>query len=283
VFLLNFAIRNLLPGRCFRPAGKPVHKGHKRTMNFQHCTRLLAAAAVALIGFFAPDATSQSSHAREKLAAYSEPFAQRFGLAKPEVELAADGPLQAIEIGPGRFTYGTPSNPRILLCDVKLYVSSSIPIQLPLSGEMGSFELAGRRSHFFIADDVGAKKWQRLSIEDRRYFGRRESDFSQLAAIATPDVQPGTRGSLMTLHYRSFVRDVFPGLHFVEIGIPCRWIEQYESRYPAAEIWLKRIGGKDYREITSPFMDPDDFVKLPIPAELMRRAKPLLDAAKSTK
>lgn len=262
---------------------KAVHKGHKRTMNSLHYTRLLAATAVALIAFFAPDAKSQTSDARDKLAAYSEPFARRFGLAKPEIELAADGPLQAIEIGPGRFTYGTPSNPRILLCDVKLYLTSSIPVQLPLSGQMGSFELAGARSHFFIADDVGAKKWQRLSIEDRRYFGRRESAFSQLAAIATPDAQPGTRGSHMSLHYRSFVRDVFPGVHFVEIGIPCRWIEQYESRYPAAEIWLKRIGRKDYREITNTFMDPDDFLKLPIPAELMRRAKPLLDAVKRTK
>jgi len=251
-------------------------------MNFPHPTIRLVV-AVALMAFFAPDAKSQTSHAREKLAAYSEPFAQRFGLAKPEIELAADGPLQAIEIGPGRYTYATPSNPNVLRCDVKLYVSSSIPIQLPLSAELGSRELAGRRSHFFIADDIGAKKWQRLSIEDRRHFARRESAFIQLAAIATPDAQPGTRGSHTTIPYQSFVRDVFAGLHFVEVSIPCRWIEEYESRYPAAEIWLKRIGGKDYREITNTFMDPDDFLKFAIPAELMRRAKPLLDAVKRTK
>jgi len=273
----------LISEPCLGTAGKAVHKGHKRTMNFLHCTRLLAITAVALIAFFAPDGKSQPSDARDKLAAYSGPFAQRFGLAKPEIELAADGPLQAIEIGPGRFTYGTASNPRVLLCDVKLYLSSSIPVQLPLSGELGSRELAGTRPHFFIADDIGSKKWQRLSIEDRRHFARREIAFFQLAAIATPDAQPGTRGSHMSIVYQSFVRDVFPGLLFVEVRIPCRWIEEYGSRYPAAEIWLKRIGGKDYSQITNTFMDPDDFLKFPIPPELMRRAKPLLDAVKGTK
>jgi hypothetical protein len=249
----------------------------------RHSASWLATGTAGLLAVVAVTAQSQPATQRENLVAYTEAFAKRFALEKSEIQLSNGSLFQAVEIVPGRRAVGVVSTSTILVCELRLYVPSSLEIQLPLPGEMGSIELAGSRSHFFIADDIGAKKWQRLGIDDRRHFARRQTAFSQLAVIATPGTKPGTRGSFMTLLCRSFVREVFPQINFLEVGIPCQWVTEFDKKYLEVEIWLKRAGRKDYREIANTFIDPEDFIRLHIPPELMRRAKPVLEATQRAK
>jgi hypothetical protein len=135
---------------------------------------------------------------------------------------------------------------------------------LPSSDESGSQEPASPASHFFLADDAGSKRWQRLSEADRRHFGSRQMRTYQLAAVVTPDYRPGTHGAFASAPYRSFMRDIFPDVTYVHLGLPCHWITDFGSKYTAIQVWLKRKGAPDL---------------LDVPSELLSKAK----AAMSTR
>lgn len=208
------------------------------------------------------------SLAAGRFTAYSTSFGKRFAIPEPQISMA-DGPLHAIEIIP---TSTEPARSR--WCEAKLYVDSALKIELPAPDQSGSEEPTNLGSHFFLADDVGSKRWQRLSETDRRHFGRHQMSGYQLAAVATPDYRPGGQGAFASTPYRSFLREMFPGITYLHIGVPCRWIADFESKYPAIQVWLKRSGAADYRDLrTRGEMDPKDFIKLDVPSELARKAK----------
>ena len=115
---------------------------------------------------------------------------------------------------------------------------------------------------------------QRLPLEDRRHFGRLESVGNVLAALATPGAKPGSQGSFASAPYQAYLREIFPGITYIHILFPCRWIADFEVKYPGVQIWLERIGGPDHRDPKfGPYMDPRNFLQLDVPNELFRKLK----------
>jgi hypothetical protein len=239
-------------------------------------TTLLGAAfgAVFAVSCGLAFAQGTSLQSGTRYTAYTSSFAKRFALPEAEVTIPGDGPLYALEIVPI-----SPNPARSLWCDAKLYIDPALPVKLPSSDQSWSREVTNRREHFFFTDDVGAARWQKLAIEDRRHFSRHQSSGNLLAAVATPGARPGSQGSFASAPYHAFLREIFFGVTYVHIEFPCRWIADFETKYPAMQIWLERVGGANYRDpSTGGMMQPKDFIQLDVPSELVRRMKAAITA-----
>ena len=213
-------------------------------------------------------AVAQTENLGERLAAYSASFAKRFALPEPQIPLPDGDGLHAIELISARTISQSP------WCEAKLYIDSALPIAFPSADQAGSQEVTNGNQHFFLARDAGAKRWQRYSETDRRHFRARQMSVYQLAAIATPDYSPPNQGSLFGAPYRAFMREMFPGITYIHLGVPCRWFSDFGTRYPAAQILLMRSGGPDYKDPKyGGQLQPEHFVKFDVPIELLHKMK----------
>ena len=227
--------------------------------------RFAVALTIAIFGIAIGSATSIAT-AGERVAAYSPGFAKRFALKDAQISLAEGGALYAIELTPRRIDSSR-------WCDVKLYLDSAMPIQMPSSDQSGSQAVTNLNEHFFLADDAGSKRWQQIAESDRRHFGRHQMSGYRLAAVVAPGHSPSGFGGMASAPYRGYLRDMFPGVTYVHLGVPCRWFGDVEANDPPGQIWLKRLAVANRDDLTTRGFNPKDFVVIDVPSELLRRAK----------
>ncbi len=195
---------------------------------------------------------------------YTKEFAQRFALPEPEPGWEPGDGLLAVEFrlepipGPRGF-YG---------CNFKLYIEGKLDIAFPEPGLSGSSELYTSRTHSFIARD---KNQPDILEVDRRAHFARQTAFLQLSAFATDDYEPGKRGSLLSSGPREFVRDLFPGVHYMDAH-NCSFARWLSHRETTVKVWVKKSTGKDYRRDLA--QDPNDFYQFTLPPALIAKARP---------
>ena len=195
-----------------------------------------------------------------KVSAYSKAFAKRFGLTEGASDFELSGGIQAIqfsmEMGPKFAPY--------YLCKFKVYLDSSLPIAYPLAGVSGSRDLVQMPEHFIYYDGniyLGQKRWLSLGAEDRRYFSEQDK-FRNRAALASPDVQLPTRGYWAGVVYDSFYQELFPGITYIKFDSNCGSLAD-GAKSERIQLWIERVGGKDYSRIVYP--DSADFLKFDLP------------------
>lgn len=195
---------------------------------------------------------------------YTKEFAKRFALPEPEPGWEPGEGLLAVEFR----VQPIPGGRGLYDCDFKLYLDSKFDIAFPEPGLSSSSELYTYRTHSFISREKGAPD---ISQPDRRAHGERQRAFGQLAAIATSDYVMGKRGALTSSPLLEFVRDLFPGVNYVQAS-DCMfafWLSHRESDLKA---WVKKSTGKDYTRTTE--RDPNDFYQFPLPPALIAKARP---------
>ena len=195
---------------------------------------------------------------------YTKEFAKRFALPEPEPGWEPGEGLLAVEFR----VRPIPDSKGLHNCDFKLYVDSRLDIAFPEPGLSGSSDLYTSRTHSFIAR---GKNEPDIPEADRRARGERQRAFGQLAAIATSDYVMGKRGALTSSPLREFVRDLFPGVNYVQASecMFAYWLSLRESDF---KVWVKKSNGKDYTRTAE--RDPNDFYQFPLPAALISKVRP---------
>ncbi len=160
-----------------------------------------------------------------------------------------------------------PGGRGLYACDFKLYIDSSLDIAFPEPGMSGSSELYTHRTHSFIRR---GKNEPDIQDADRRAHGERQRAFGQLAAVATSDYVIGKIGALTSSPILEFVRDLFPGLNYVQAS-DCMFAFWLSRRESDLKVWVKKSTGKDYTRTTA--RDPNDFYQFPLPPALIAKAR----------
>lgn len=198
---------------------------------------------------------------------YTKEFAQRFALPAPEPGWEPSEGLLAVEfrVRPISGSEG------LYNCDFKLYIDSRLDIAFPEPGPSGSSRLYTDLTHPFIARGKDVPK---ISEADRRARFERQSAFFQLSAFATDDYEPGKRGALISSGPQEFVRNLFPGVHYMDSD-NCSFAKWLSHRATGVKVWVKRAGGEDYRRDLP--QDPNDFYQFTLPPALLSNAQPWAD------
>jgi len=199
------------------------------------------------------------------LTAYSREFAQRFALDTPAKDLELAAPLQALEFRVERSRWRADLNE----CLLSIYIDSRLPLYFPNAGPSGMQSISLGQNHFFTHASKGRDHWLKLSLDDRRHLGDIQRPFNRNAAFSTADYNaPDRRGSFFDVGYREFQRELFPGVHYIQLDIGCHVPRWFGSR-PSTLLWLKRQGGKDYSRIAN--FDPNEFERLELPRVFVER------------
>ncbi|MBW7900128.1 MAG: hypothetical protein H3C26_01505 [Rhodocyclaceae bacterium] len=197
-----------------------------------------------------------------RVLAYSKEMAQRFGLPAPREGWETQPPLHAVEYR------AEPPLPwaKVHGCAYKLYLDSQLPLAFGDSGPAGDFRLYVSAQHFFAQD------WDNPSSRDAKIaLSEKVGGFGRLALVATLDYAPDTRGAStdVGVSQAEYVRELLPGLTYLKLRGSCGMMS-WEKRVDTVQLWLKKANSKDYRKRLVP--DPDDFIKLPLPSALYRKA-----------
>lgn len=236
----------------------------------------LFAMAMGLAALWAPGAIGQPTpHPAEPPAppipieqmrafGYTKAFAERFALPPPEPGWEPGDGLLAVEF----VVRPIPGGSGLYTCGFKLYIDGDLDIAFPEPGLSGANELYTSRTHPFIARRKGERD---VSEADRLAHGERQRAFGQLAAIATSDYEMGKRGALTSSPLLEFVRDLFPGVHYVEAS-DCMFAFWLSRRESDLKIWVKKSSGRDYTRTV--IGDPSDFYQFPLPPALIAKARP---------
>ena len=212
--------------------------------------------SLSLISFRA-HAEDSEKYQSEKVHAYTKVFAKRFALPEPSIEIQPNGGLQAIEFSIEKMRGAEGS----YWCVLKTYLDSSLPIAYPLNASSGSRSLIEQPEHFVFDNNAANQRWLSLSGEDRLHFGS-QNTFGRRAALASPDLDWPKKGYWGGLLYDAFYRELFAGVSYIKFGAPCGAFVAGEKTGPV-QLWIERVGGKDYARIIKP--DPEDFLKLDLP------------------
>jgi hypothetical protein len=251
------------------------HTRIKRSVSTEAVQGLFAM-AVGLAVLWAPGAIGQPApHPAEPPAppipieqmrafGYTKAFAERFALPEPQPGWEPGEGLLAVEF----VVRSIPGGKGFYHCDFKLYIDGRLDIAFPEPGLSGANELYTSRTHPFIARDKGERE---IPVADRLAHGERQRAFGQLAAIATSDYEMGKRGALMSSPLLEFVRDLFPGVHYVQSS-GCMFAFWLSRRESDLKVWVKKSSGKDYTRTAD--RDPNDFYHFPLPPALIAKAKP---------
>ena len=204
--------------------------------------------------------------------AYTKEFANRFALPEPEPGWEPGEGLLAVEFRvlriPGERLYGVPAGQSVYRCDFKLYIDGRLDIAFPEPGLSGSSKLYTDLTHSFIAREKGVPD---IPEADRRAHFARQTAFLQLSAFATDDYEPSKRGALLSSGPREFVRDLFPGVHYMDAH-NCSFARWLSHRETTVKVWVKKSTGKDYRRDLA--QDPNDFYQFTLPPALIAKARP---------
>jgi hypothetical protein len=162
---------------------------------------------------------------------YTKAFAERFALPPPEPGWEPGDGLLAVEF----VVRPIPGGSGLYTCKFKLYIDGRLDIAFPEPGLSGANELYTSRTHPFIAR---GKAEREIPAADRLAHGERQRAFGQLAAIATSDYEMGKRGALTSSPLLEFVRDLFPGVHYVEAS-DCMFAFWLSRRESDLKVWVK--------------------------------------------
>jgi hypothetical protein len=195
---------------------------------------------------------------------YTKEFAQRFALPEPEPGWEPGEGLLAVEFS----VRPIPGGAGLYNCDFKLYIDSSLDIAFPEPGLSGSSRLYTDLTHPFIARGKGVPD---ISPEDARAHFARQSAFLQLSAFATDDYEGGKRGAFMSSGPLEFVRELFPGVHYMD-SRNCAFARWLSRRETGVKVWVKKSSGKDYRRDLA--QDPNDFYQFRLAPALIAKARP---------
>jgi len=196
--------------------------------------------------------------------AYSKAFAKRFGLLDPSPEVEMTEGVEAIEfrVESGR-QRGT-----LFRCKLRVYLRTGLPIAYPKEGGSASRDALLLPEHFFLNKNEQNKRWLALSPEDRVHF-KNQDTFIRNAGLASPDFDPPKAGYWRDLNYDGFYRDVFPGIEYIRLDSDCGAFADIKKNR-AVQLWLKREGGRDYRQTV--FQDPGDFLKFSLSSAFLASA-----------
>ncbi len=70
------------------------------------------------------------------------------------------------------------------------------------------------------------------------------------------------------MYYEEYHRELFPRVAYTKLDMACV-TAQWGERYPSVQVWLKKVGAKDYRYQTR--IDSDDFLKFPVPDSFFKK------------
>lgn len=200
--------------------------------------------------------------------AYTKEFAKRFALPDPEPGTEPEGGMQAME-----FAVEPSPNAPYYYCKLYLYLDNKLSIAYP-EGDTGVAYLPSRRTQLMTFD--AQTRWLRLSEEDRLYFGERQSRYTRMTVLASPDYDypenftepPKKPYGAIGMFYEEYHRNLFSGLAYLKIDMGCpaySWVDKIDT----GEIWLKREGGKDYRKQVR--MERQDFLRFNLPPNFYRQ------------
>jgi hypothetical protein len=195
---------------------------------------------------------------------YTKAFAERFALPPPEPGWEPGDGLLAVEF----LVRPIPGGKGLYDCEFKLYIDGRLDIGFPEPGPSGANELYTSRTHPFIARGKGEPE---IPLVDRLANLDRRSAYLQLSAFATDDYEPRKRGALQSSGPFEFVRDLFPGLHYMN-ATNCSFATWLSRQGTGIKVWVKKSNGKDYRRDSA--QDPRDFYQFSLPPALVARAKP---------
>jgi hypothetical protein len=198
------------------------------------------------------------------LAAYSKAFARRFALPGPSPEVELKEGLEAVEF---RVELGQQPGP-LFRCKLRVYLPTGSPIAYPKTGVSATRDPLTLPEHFFFNNNQQNKRWTALTVEDRVHF-RNQDTFSRSAALASPDLDLPKKGYWADMNYDAYHREIFPGMDYIRLDSNCGpFADIKENR--EVQLWLKREGGRDYRQVVFP--NPGDFLKFPLPAAFLAAA-----------
>jgi len=195
-----------------------------------------------------------------RAAIYTKAFAERFGRPAPEPGSEPSAGVQAIEF----LVEPSPVLP-IYVCYLTVYVDNKLPIAYP-EGEVGLRNLPRRPSLLWDRTEEPTRPW---TDADRAHLNKRSIRWSRAAFLASPDFVWPKSGWRFGVHYEEYHRDLFPGLAYLKINIGCTTGRPVGTPKKAVELWLKREGGNDYSRVVK--VDPNDFLKFPIPQVFVNR------------
>lgn len=195
-----------------------------------------------------------------RIVAYSKSFAKRFGLPMPEPGFETTGGLEAVEFA---IEKGNPWAP-YYYSNYRLYINSSLPIAFPEETKNGdNYELIPK-SHFFGQTQEKFMRWQ---VEDRRYIGELQTRYFRNALLATMDYEFRKHGASTSLWYKAFRQELFPDLDFIHINNAPNKLKNYGGK--GVGIWLKKVGGTDYREKIA--IEDNHFFKFKLPNNFYKK------------
>lgn len=201
--------------------------------------------------------------------AYTKAFAQRFALPDPEPGTEPSGGIQAMEfaVEPGPYWRGNAAG---YYCKLHLFLDNNLPIAYP-EGEAGVHHLPSQPTKLLSPNN---ERWDKWSVEDRKFLNERKTRYTNHVWLATPDY-PGFFDerskkpfAATSMFYDEYHRELFQGLAYLKIDMGCAaysWLDKVE----AIQIWIKREGAKDYsRELRK---DPADFLKFSLPMSFYKK------------
>lgn len=200
--------------------------------------------------------------------AYTKGFAKRFALPEPEADTEPSGGIQAMEFS----VEEAPKDAKLPLysCKLYLYLDNKLSVSYP-EAAVGAHYLPSRATYLLSPNN---ERWDKWSVEDRKFLNERKTRYTNHVWLATPDY-PGYFDerskkpfAATSMFYDEYHRDLFPGLAYLKIDMGCpaySWIDKVE----AIQIWIKREGAKDYsRELRK---DPADFLKFSMPMPFYKK------------
>lgn len=195
-----------------------------------------------------------------RVVAYTKAFATRFGLPMPEPGFETPDGLEAVEFSIER---GNPWSP-YYYSNLRLYVDSTLPIQFPEDERSGDMYLMITKTHFFGQSQEQFMKWP---VEDRRYFIKSETCYTQKAFLATMNYGNGHSGQILTIFYKAYRRNIFPGVDYIHTRSPQAHIAVQDET--GVGIWLKRVNDVDYGTRTD--INQADFIKFRLPDKFYKQ------------
>lgn len=201
--------------------------------------------------------------------AYTKEFAKRFALPGPPAGTEPQGGVQAME-----FAIETNPNAPYYYCKLYLYFDSNLPVAYPEEAIRGKDHIPSRRTRLMTFDTQ--TRWLRLSEQDRLHFGERQSRYTRMAVLTSPDYDypenlkevPNKPYGGVDMVYEEYHRSLFSGLAYLKVDMGCpaySWVDKIDT----GEIWLKREGGKDYRKQVR--MERQDFLRFNLPPHFYRQ------------
>jgi len=215
-----------------------------------------------------------------KAAVYTKAFAKRFVLPDPEPGTEPSGAIQGMEFSMEEIPPGSVYARPLYACDLILYLDNTLPIAWPEEGRAGAQRIMSIHPQLF--SHMNRERFLAMSVEDRRHSGERISRYRRLAWLAVPDTEASKGGGLSDATYSEYDREFYPGIAYIKLDIGCSYtaqaIDSALQHYPTVSVWLKRVGGKDYRKAF--VKGSEDFLQIALPRNFIERILPWIKAGR---